>query len=161
MKTRLLTLLIMLLGICNTSKAQWFTGGTVGFGYTEDRFYASIIPQLGYEFNDKWAFGAGLGGLYDDDYSSTILTTQIYARRNVWNNNQFFFDIKGVTNFWFSDHQELAELGLSPSFRFKSSDKIQFAANVGLLGIQLSEGEIYPAIGFRASGTSLEIIYKF
>ena len=66
MKTRLLTLLIMLLGICNTSKAQWFTGGTVGFGYTEDRFYARISPQLGYEFNDKGAFGAGLGGFYDD-----------------------------------------------------------------------------------------------
>ena len=66
MKTRLLTFLIVLLGFYNTSKAQFFTGGTVGFGYTEDRFYASIIPQLGYEFNDKWAFGAGLGGFYDD-----------------------------------------------------------------------------------------------
>lgn len=161
MKTRLLTFLIVLLGFYNTSKAQFFTGGAVGLGYTEDRSYASIVPQLGYEFNDKWALGVGLGGFYDDAYSSTILTAQFYARYNVWNNKQFFFDIKGVTNFWFSDNREWADFGLSPSFRFKASDRVQFAANVGLLGIQLSEGDLYHALGFKTSDTSLEIIYKF
>ncbi|MCR5313508.1 MAG: hypothetical protein K6E54_07710 [Bacteroidaceae bacterium] len=161
MKKKLLVTIISLLCFCNISKAQFYIGGGIGIGYLSDKFAFDIEPHVGYEINDKWALGLGIGALYDDEYSSTYVSTKFYTRYNVWNNNQFYFDIKGITNIWLDDEVEIAEIGFAPSFRFKASERVQFAANIGLLGVQYYDYEWCPALGVNAINTSLEIIYKF
>lgn len=145
----------------NGAKAQVYLGGTFGLGYLNDNLAIELAPKIGYEFSDKWAAEFGAGVSYSSDYSEAVAMFEANARYNVWNNDRFFFDIKGGAYLAESDGYEYMHLGLEPSFRFKASDRVQFAANVGLFGIQYLGYEWTPAFGFNPSSTSLEIIYKF
>lgn len=54
-------LVSLAMACATTAQAQVFLGGTGRIGYTNDVFVLGIVPEVGYEINEKWAVGAGLG----------------------------------------------------------------------------------------------------
>lgn len=146
--------------MCTTSKAQMMIGGEFGIGYLSDCFAVQLQPKIGYQFNDKWAVGAGGGFCYSENSSMGLLGA--YVRYNIWHNERFFFDLKAVSNFGISESElAFSDVGLAPSFRFKVNNHVEFAANIGFVGAQYIDQEWTPGVGLNPTNTSLEFIYKF
>ena len=60
---KILLLAVVLFASLNAS-AQFYVGGSVGFGSVkpvggeDSEFVFKILPEFGYNLNDKWAIGA-------------------------------------------------------------------------------------------------------
>ena len=144
--------------MCGKASAQFYLGGTGGFCYFSDMFQFKVLPSVGYEFNDRWAIGAGLGFLIKDD--SAYVLNNYYGRFNCWNNGKLFVDAKAVTEFVFSNGGTAMNIGAVPSLRYKFTPHWQVAADVGLVGMQYDGDDWSPAFGVTANA-DLTIIYQF
>ncbi|MBQ8050305.1 MAG: outer membrane beta-barrel protein [Bacteroidaceae bacterium] len=152
-------LMMILALVCSVNaSAQWFVGGGTNFGYIKDNFQFSFHPQAGYEFNDRWAVGFGLGfTLVNDIYGYA----EPYVRFNCWNNDKLFVDVKARAEFIFGHGAEGAQVGLSPSLRYKINDHWQVYGDAGLFGAEKVGGDWAPAFGVGSIGISTGVIYKF
>lgn len=158
MKKIILTLLI-LLSISTGTRAQWFVTGSANIGYLKNNFQLAIKPGVGYEITDKWAVGlsAGMNMISSDVYADI----EPYVRYNCWNNDKFFFDIKAKSDIIFDSYLESAQIGLSPSIRYKINKHWQVFGDVGLLGADYFDGDWSFAIGTGTIGINTGVIYKF
>lgn len=67
-------------------KPHWRFGGGVGLSFGDGFFSGSLAPSAIYQFNEKFAMGAGLSGTYNslkNRYNSTILGGSAIALYNV------------------------------------------------------------------------------
>lgn len=139
--------------------AQWFIGGSAGLGYFSDRFQMDVRPFAGYEINDRWAVGLGVGlGMQKSDGFGVF---DPFARFNCWNNGKFFVDVKGEVKVFVGGEWTCANIGFVPSLRFAINDHWQVAGDFGLFGIQDNDGDWSPALGFTTTTAEVSVIYKF
>ena len=156
---RCVMMLLVLASMSVKMNAQWFVGGGSNFGYIKDNFQFTLHPQAGYEFNDRWAVGLGLG--------FTVVSSDIfgyiepYVRFNCWNNDKVFVDVKGRTEFLFNEELVGGQMGVSPSLRYKINDHWQVYGDVGLFGAEYVGGEWCPALGVGSIGITTGVIYRF
>ena len=153
-------LMMILALVCSVNaSAQWFVGGGANFGYFKDNFQFSLHPQGGYEFNDRWAVGLGLG--------FTVVSSDIFGyvepfvRFNCWNNEKVFIDLKARTEFLFNHGLAGGQMGISPSLRYKINDHWQVYGDVGLFGAEYLGDEWRPALGVGSIGIDAGVIFKF
>ena len=149
MKKILMTLVAV--AMATTMNAQWFVGGSLGFGSSKVAGGSSestfkIVPEVGYNLNDKWAFGVSLGyqkGACDfGNFNFTqgtqeVFTVTPYARYSFlkWERLTVFCDGGfGVASV--KDQGTGFQIGLKPGFAIKASDKISFVAHIGALGFE-------------------------
>ncbi len=147
--------------VCSmNASAQWFVSGTAGLGYLSDEFQLVLKPGAGYEINDRWAVGLGLGlGVFDNTAYGNIVP---YGRFNCWNNSKLFVDVKAEADMWVGGGGlGLMELGFVPSLRYSFNDKWQVSGDFGLIGTQRIDGSWSPAFGFTSASVELAAIYKF
>lgn len=150
-------LLILFVGTVTMAKGQVFVGGTAGIGIS-DVFSMEMKPMVGYQFNERWAIGTGIGmGILDKDIAGIV---DPFLRFNCWNNGKVHFDLKAKNEMWFGNFSAM-KVGIVPSFRVKLSDKLQLAGDVGLLGGQLSDEDWTPVILFTGGTVELNVIYSF
>ena len=76
---KILLLAVVLFASLNAS-AQWYIGGSVGFGSVkpsggDSEAVFSILPELGYQLNDKWSVGAKVGYHKGDGIAAVINST--------------------------------------------------------------------------------------
>ena len=138
---KIFLLMLVLAGFCANVSAQFFVTGTAGLGYRYESFSMTLLPGCGYEFNDRWAVGTGLGLFLADEEARGVVNP--YVRFNCWNNSRLFL------------------VGLRPSMRYAFSDHLQLSADVGLLGLDIDNGATSAAVGFATSGIDVSVIYKF
>lgn len=152
-----LFLLTMLAGMATTAKSQVFVGGTGGIGIS-DVFSMELKPMVGYQFNDRWAIGAGVGmGLLDREISGIL---DPFVRFNCWNNGKVHFDLKARSEIWFGDISAM-KVGIVPSLRVKLNDKWQLAGDIGLVGAQYANEDWTPAILVTGGNVELTVVYSF
>jgi len=159
MKKRLLVLLVATVTFSINSFAQFFVGGTLGFGYRNSTFGMRVKPNVGYEFSDRWAVGLGAGFDLVDDEVAGILNP--FVRFNCWNNTNLFLDLKASGDVVFNGESSSAFVGLKPSVRYAFNDHWQVAADVAVLGLDIHDGECKPAFVFSASSVELTLHYLF
>lgn len=82
MKKILFTLLILLGSL--TASAQFYVGGQVGVtrNATDNVTLLTIAPEVGYDFNEKWAFGGVLSYqyAYENKVNLNVFEISPYAR---------------------------------------------------------------------------------
>ena len=155
---KIFLLMLVLTGFCSNASAQFFVTGTAGLGYRNESFSMTLLPGCGYEFNDRWAVGTGLGLFLADEEARGVVNP--YVRFNCWNNSRLFFDLKATSEIVFGDGTNTF-VGLRPSMRYAFSDHLQLSADVGLLGLDIDNGATSAAVGFATSGIDVSVIYKF
>ena len=95
---KIVMMMLVLASMSVKVNAQWFVSGNAGIGYLADRFQMKLLPAAGYEFNDRWAVGFGLGMGVQRDYVFGIVAP--YVRFNCWNNGKLFVDVKANGPFY-------------------------------------------------------------
>lgn len=165
---KILLLAVVLFASLNAN-AQFYVGGSVGFGSVkpaggDSEFVFKILPEFGYNLNDKWAIGAVLGyqkgmpmsgmnigtgnnnvtlGVYNDlnaqvSFSQVeTFTISPYARYTAieWDSVNLFFD-GGLTFGSIKDTGTYFSLGVRPGLAVKLCDEISFVAHLGFLGFE-------------------------
>lgn len=157
-------ILVLLVALCAMSaQAQVFLGGTGRIGYANEMFTLGIVPEVGYEINEKWAVGAALGmSMVAADGDSEVLgVAEPFVRFTPWQNKRLAFDIKAMGEMYFQNVLWEAEVGLRPSLRFFINDHLDATVDFGLIGASCNGDSWRGAFLVNAMSTQLGIAYKF
>lgn len=165
MKKFIATFVIVLAAI--GASAQTYLGGGFSFSSTdvsgEDKSITQITlaPEIGYNLDNKWAIGLGVGYTYAKQESSyNIISVAPYVRYTVAKTGIVSFFIDGEFQFASAKPEEGDSstgwsLGLKPGVRFDITKKIFATASVGFLGYQDTadfNGEKTFGFGFSGNG---------
>lgn len=155
MKKIITTLLLAVAALGTTAHAEgWYIGGRVGFIHqnqnkvTTNEF--SLQPEVGYNFNDKWAFGGNIGYTYRNyagqDINLNLFNINPYARFTYFrtSNNLVQLFIDGSVGFGIgstSDGNDTStactyEIGLKPGIAINITDHFTVLAHLGFVGYQ-------------------------
>ncbi len=140
-----------------SANAQVYLGGQVGFqsskqaegGDNISKF--TILPEVGYMFNEKWGVGLGIGFTtangdfdktgYADQYtkdakSSSAFILAPYARFVFAKTGiaSFFLDGGFGTAFLNNSRGNVWQIGIKPGVKLSASEKVDFVAQLGMLG---------------------------
>ncbi|MBR2097309.1 MAG: porin family protein [Prevotella sp.] len=148
---KILLLAVVLFASLNAS-AQWYIGGSVGFGSVkpsggDSEAVFSILPELGYQLNDKWSVGAKVGYHKGDGIAAVINSTNTrvdlteefiirpYARYSAftWDPVTVFFD-GGIRFASVVDQGTRFGLGVEPGVAVTLTDHITFVTHLGYVG---------------------------
>lgn len=148
---------------CFSAKAQTpYIGGSLTAAYS-NVFRLDTHFLGGYEFNDKWAVGGGIGldltGYEHGATTSAFLGMNI--RFTPWHSNVLYTDIKWRTEALLGDGVRAADIGLCGSLRFRLNSHIDIFVDCAPLGVRYSSGRYYPLIGILGDGCSMGLHYRF
>lgn len=132
-----------------TCSAQGYVGGS--FGVTRDvdenKTDFSILPEVGYNFNDNWAVGLGFGyqHKYDDGLSVNVGVINPYARYTFFrtDNSLVSLFVDGGVDLSFGrakyEHHDgetvvVYGIGFKPGIAFTPTKKFTVLAHIGELG---------------------------
>lgn len=153
-------LLIAMSAMVWTAKSQTiFAGGAVGVSCSDEDFQMAILPEVGYEFNDKLAVGGGVG--YEYLYEESFMVINPYVRYTPWHNDRLFLDVKLQSQWYFCDEEGFNITGFTPSFRYRLSDKWEVATDLGIFGIQIWDGEATPTFALKNCSVNASVLYRF
>lgn len=132
-----------------SASAQVYLGGSLGYKNVdmeskEDALNTlTINPEIGYNLDDNWAIGIGLGFGYSKqgDASTTTFTVNPYARYTFARIDKVKFFLDGSVEFGTVkpkdvDAQNAWGIGIKPGIAFDVNDKISLVAHVGFLGYE-------------------------
>lgn len=190
MKKILLTLMIAVFAL--TANAQFYVGGETGLWRNPDKNTTNFTlrPEFGYELNEKWDLGIGIGYTHNYDGQSDGF---LYIKTNSFNINPYArwtFANLGPVNFFLEmgfgietykvkagtkdsdivandDANTAWNIGVRPGLSIDVAKHLQFITHVGFLGYRDSNdhfnGHANDGFGFRASSEDLTIgfVYKF
>ena len=149
MKKILMTLVAV--AMATTMNAQWYVGGGVGLATSSydgnSTTIWSILPEVGYNINDKWAVGTVIGYgesriKIKDGGKEKVKTFQVapYARYTFvkWEKVNLFLD--GTVGY---KHENAAGvktntfgIGVKPGIAVNLNSHLSFVAHVGFLGYE-------------------------
>ena len=124
-------------------KAQVYVGGELSFWHNDDADVTSFIiaPEIGYNFNEKWAVGGNIGFGYAkaDDAKATTFAIAPYARYSYYENKVVRLFIDGGFGFSSTKVEDMDavtgfEVGFKPGIAIKLNEKFSLVAKCGFLG---------------------------
>jgi len=139
-----------------------YVGGSLTAAYYNS-FQLKTHFLGGYEFNEKWAIGGGIGldvSAYEGDAVAAGFIAA-YVRFTPWNNGILFTDIKWRTEALILDGINGADIGLCGSLRFRVSDHVDIFTDIMPLGVRYSGGDFSPLIGILCDGCNIGLHYRF
>lgn len=168
-----IVLLLAVVCIAVSAKAQVYVGGTVGFWSQEngsiETTTVKFLPEAGYAFNDKWAVGAVLGYTITevDDFETNTLKFAPYARFSFLRKDfiRLFVDGGMAYNSTKPEKQDRVNtfsIGLKPGVALDLSKNISLVAKFGFFGYE-EYGDDSEGFGFDVNGNSLSfgLYYSF
>ena len=159
---KIVMMMLVLASMSVKVNAQWFVGGTGGIGYFGDHFGLELAPQAGYEFNNRWAagLGVGFGVSFGEDDNAGYGILDPFVRFNCWNNSKLFIDLKAEADMRLRSNM-ITTVGFVPSLRYAFNDHWQLAVDAGLVGVRIYNDNCDPYFGFTGRDVTLNLIYKF
>ena len=166
-----------------SASAQVYMGGSVGIssvklGGGDSETTYKLLPEIGYNLNDKWAIGAYVGfgkGTCDmqsnpfDNNTQEYFTIQPYARYTFVKSqyvNVFMDGGLGYTHY--NDVANLFQVGLRPGVAVNLGAKLSFVTQFGFLGYNnldpdMDGADSSTAFGFDLSGENITfgLYYNF
>lgn len=178
MKKFFMTLAVVMIAVC--ANAQVYLGGNVGIasvdhGGDDDETIYSLLPEIGYKFNDNWAAGVMFGwskaGLQIDNgefATSERLTTHTfeispYARYTFLHSKLINVFCEGGFGYkHYNGADDVLSIGLKPGVELKV-DKFSLVARVGFIGYTKNDNTDVSAWGmdFDGNNISLGVYYNF
>jgi hypothetical protein len=164
-----------------SANAQVYVGGGVGVATSSydgnSTTVWSIIPEIGYNINDKWAVGTVIG--YGETKTKvngvkeTVKTFQVapYARYTFvkWENVNLFVD--GTVGYQYENYAGVKTntfaIGFKPGVAVNLNEKLSFVAHVGFLGYEnekvKGDDKSTNSFGFDLNGNALSfgVYYNF
>lgn len=142
-----------------------YVGGSLTLAYV-DHFKFDQHFYGGYEFNDKWAVGGGLGldvSTFGNGHGVIGGFLGAYVRFTPWHNDLVFADIKWRTELLLQDAVGVAaaDIGFVGSLRFRINRHFDVFTDFIPVGVRYSGGDTYPLIGILGNGCSLGVHYRF
>lgn len=155
-----------------SAKAQIYAGGTLGFWHSDDQVEKTlftIAPEVGYNFNKKWAIGGTLtfSSAKFDDAKTTGLAIAPYARYSYYKNKIVRLFVDG--GFGFSSVKQEDndvsgfEVGFKPGIAIKLNNKFSLIAKCGFLGYRddYMIGENGSGLALSSEDLSFGFHYEF
>lgn len=153
MKKFITTLALTLCTIlCN---AEVFVGGLFGVSYCEE-LEMTVLPSAGYQFNDYFALGAGVGVTVVDEPYGVV---NPFVSFTPCQNDRVAFDIVVQSEIIFIDGSLLSTSGVAPCLRMKLSDNLELLTDLGIFGITAYEGEVSPVLAIKNLNVGATINY--
>lgn len=179
MKKIMMTLVAV--AMATTMNAQWYVGGSVGFGsvkHGDSESTYKFIPEVGYNLNDQWAVGVAFGYQKGDasfgngnesinqDVLTETFTVSPYARYTVTSSDAVSVFVDGGIDYKsIKDNGSVFGIGLRPGIAVKASDKLSFVAHLGFVGYENyspKHGDSSNAFGLDLSNNvSFGLYYNF
>ena len=150
---RKIGILLLIMMAALSAKAQIYTGGTLNIFGGDGAFNFMLKPEVGYEFNEKWAFGGVLslehskikgggihnGMVYEGNGKVNSFAIAPYARYTFFENDllRIFADGGfgvGVNSVKDGDNTAGFEVGVKPGIAIKLGDHFSILTKVGFLG---------------------------
>lgn len=146
MKKIMVSLVLVLVAI--SASAQTYVGGTFGFTSTDikdqDKSLTqfTLAPEIGYNLDDSWAIGIGIGYSYaKQEISTNTISVSPYVRYTVAKFGICSFFVDGEITFASSKPEKMDalsgwSLGFKPGVRFDITKNIFATASLGFFGYQ-------------------------
>ena len=175
MKKIMMTLVAV--AMATTMNAQVYVGGGVGLSVEsydgESNTVWSILPEIGYNINEKWAVGTviGYGESGKGDHKTKRFEVSPYARYTAVKLNMvnIFFD--GGVSYIHKDYEGSKSntfgFGIKPGVAINLNDKLSFVTHFGFLGYEYEKykdaDKGVNTFGFNLDGSSLTfgLYYNF
>lgn len=178
MKKFYMTLVAMVFAVC--ASAQIYVGGNAGiasvdYGGDDDETVYSLLPEIGYKFNDTWAAGVNFGwskGGFKMTNGEFGLSENILTHTFEVNPYARFTFLKGkIVNVFcdggfgykhYNGHDDVLSVGLKPGVELKL-DKFSLIARVGFIGYEKNDNTDVSVWGmdFDGNNISLGVFYNF
>lgn len=144
-----------------------------------DQTTFSILPEIGYTFNENWAVGGVIGFAYDKQDNANLKTTAFeiapYARYtyasfgpvSLFADGGFGIAFAKAKNTLTDNSEDYTpfEIGIKPGFAIHASDNLSFVAHVGFLGYRDNDdlSTIKNGLDLSISGNDLSfgVYYNF
>ena len=164
MKKILMTLVAV--AMATTMNAQWYAGGGVGFqsvsydGNSETQF--TILPEIGYNLDDKMAVGAtfGYGEVSNDHHKTKTFIVAPYLRYKLLEFDKVNFFVDGGIAYRSVDYESYKnntfQIGVKPGVAVNLNDKLSFVSHFGFLGYQTSKDDTDGAKAVNTIGLSVD-----
>ena len=177
MKKIMLSLAMALVSVC--ASAQVYIGGTAGissnkFKGGDSKTAYALIPEIGYEFNNKWEAGLEIGIKKGDVCviskvpEATTFVVAPYVRYTAVETKLVNLFVEGTIGYGSVSKGggDFYEVGIKPGLAVKLSDHVNFITKVGFLGYRgysPDHGDNWSTFGVDvdASNISFGAIYKF
>lgn len=174
MKKIMLSLAMALVSVC--ASAQVYIGGTAGissnkFEGGDSKTAYTLMPEIGYEFNNKWEAGLEIGIKKGEVCKlspvgeSTTFRVAPYVRYTAVETKLVNLFLEGTIGYS-KGGGDAYEVGIKPGLAVKLSDHVNFITKVGFLGYKgfsPDQGKNSSTFGLNvdASNISFGAIYKF
>ena len=177
MKKIMLSLMMALVSVC--ASAQVYIGGTAGIssnkiGDEDSKTAYKLIPEIGYQFNNKWDAGIEVGIQKGEVCkispvgNATIFTIAPYVRYAAVESKVVDLFFEGTIGYSSVSKggDDLYEVGIKPGLAVKLTKHVEFISKIGFLGYKgksPEEGKSSSTFGVDvdASNISFGAIYKF
>ncbi len=138
---------IMSLGV-SAQTTKWYAGGQLTFGRTTESAsgvkstQVTVLPELGYNFNDTFGVGTKVGVSYrkSGDQEKTVFQVNPYARWNYFRYEKVRLFVDGGVDLGLgrADGSTAVEfgIGLRPGVALDINNKFSLVAHIGFLGYQ-------------------------
>jgi hypothetical protein len=167
MKKIILTALVIVASI--SVKAQVYMGGELSIWHNNDEESTkfTIAPEIGYNFNEKWAIGANLIFEHEkfEGLKANGFAVAPYARFSYYENKLVRLFVDGGVGYstqkvkGHGDSLEGFEIGLKPGIAVKLNEHFSLVAKCGFLGYR--EDYIIGQNGGGLSLTSEDLSFGF
>ncbi len=137
---------------CLTASAQVYVGGGLGFSKISDgdndATAFEILPEVGYQLNDKWAVAVQLGYINAEvgETETSTFTIAPYARYTIatWNKVNLFAD--GQIQYVHTDVDDLKTnawgLGILPGIKVDITDNLSLVSRIELLSYASAKADV-------------------
>ena len=177
MKKIMLSLAMALVSVC--ASAQVYIGGTAGIssnkiGDGDSKTAYTLMPEIGYEFNNKWEAGLEIGIKKGDVCElravpeATTFIVAPYVRYTAVETKLVDFFFEGTIGYGSVSKGggDFYEVGIKPGLAVKLSNHVDFITKVGFLGYRgysPEHGESSSTFGVDVDATNISFgaIYKF
>ncbi len=167
---KLMLLAVVAFLACSASAQNWYIGGSVGYNHTEvngidgDRF--TIIPEVGYNFSEKFAVGGTIGYAWEKDNYNTF-TIEPYARYTFFRTDNELLSLfvdggfgVGIISPEVGDSEAIWNIGIKPGLAINITKQFSLVAHIGFLGYKdyKAAGKEY---GFNLDGNDISFGFYY
>lgn len=158
---------------------NWYAGGSVALwrDVTDNKTTFRIVPEVGYNFNERWAVGSDIGyeHLYDDGIKTDVFVIDPYARFTYFKAGPVNFFVDGgfglgLGRSKYKDHKgdtvSVFSIGFKPGISVNVSSRVSLVAHFGFLGYRGTNDAgkragYNEALGFNFSGNDLSFGFYY
>lgn len=138
---------------------SWYGGAGAGVGWDGEYCEMAVAPEIGYEFNEKWALGAKVK--FESFEGEFFLSGDPYIRYNLWNNERVYVDLKLHADMSLDNLDAYNLVGFTPSLRYRLSDKWELKTDLGTVGARGSGPDWEPAILLSSIAVDAAVVFRF